>query len=60
MRISAMQQSKNDHITSDSHQLEDDIFFDKISDEAIERAAGSWSSAAFTMGNCTGLGSCPA
>ncbi len=54
-----MHQSKSDHIKNNSQQLEDDIFFDKTADEAIERAAEAWSSAAFTMGNCTGLGSCP-
>lgn len=52
-----MHQSKNE---TESHQAEDDIFFEKIADEAIERAAEMWSSAAFTIGNCTGLGSCPA
>jgi hypothetical protein len=55
-----MHQSKTDQIKNDFHQVEDDIFFDKITDEAIERAAQAWSSAAFTIGNCTGLGSCPA
>jgi hypothetical protein len=54
--MSAMQSRSE----SESRQVEDDIFFDKISDEAIERAAEMWSSAAFTIGNCTGLGSCPA
>jgi hypothetical protein len=38
----------------------DEIFFDKIPDEAIERAAQVWETGAFTLGNCTGLGSCPA
>jgi hypothetical protein len=55
-----MHQSKSDQIKNESGQVEDDIFFEKISDEAIERAAEVWSAGAFTMGNCTGLGSCPA
>lgn len=55
-----MHKVQSDRIQSDAHQIEEDIFFDNISDEAIERAAQVWSSAAFTIGNCTGLGSCPA
>jgi hypothetical protein len=49
-----------DQIHSAAGQVEEDIFLDKISDEALERSAEMWSSAAFTIGNCTGLGSCPA
>jgi hypothetical protein len=52
-----MHQSKSEN---ESHRVEEDAFFDKITDEAIERAAEVWSSGAFTIGNCTGLGSCPA
>ena len=55
-----MSQAQSDQIQSDTGRTEDDIFFDKVSDEAIERAADAWSSGAFTIGNCTGLGSCPA
>ena len=55
-----MHNVQSNQIQSDAGQVEEDIFFDKVSDEAIERAADAWSSAAFTIGNCTGLGSCPA
>jgi hypothetical protein len=55
-----MDQIKSDQITSDSNQVEEDIFFDKIPDEAMERATEAWGAGAFTLGNCTGLGSCPA
>ena len=55
-----MHQSKSDQVKIEFGQVEEDIFFDKITDEAIERAAEAGSSAAFTIGNCTGLGSCPA
>lgn len=60
-RVNAMDQMKSDQITSDFSQVEEDIFFfDKIPDEAIERATEAWGAGAFTLGNCTGLGSCPA
>ena len=49
-----------DQIQSDTVRVDEDIFFEHVPDEAIERAAEMWSSGAFTMGNCTGLGSCPA
>jgi hypothetical protein len=56
-----MSQIQNDQVQSDASQVEDDIFFfDNVPDEAVERAAEMWSSGAFTIGNCTGLGSCPA
>ena len=55
-----MHQSKIDQTKNDFHPVEEGIFFDKITDAAIERAAEVWSSGAFTIGNCTGLGSCPA
>jgi len=55
-----MHKVKSDQIQNDAGQVEEDIFFDKITDAAIERAAEVWSSGAFTIGNCTGLGSCPA
>ena len=55
-----MHKFQSDQIQNDAGQVEEDIFFNKVSDEAIERAAEVWSSAAFTIGNCTGLGSCPA
>ncbi len=55
-----MFQIQSDQLQSDIGQVENDIFFDKVSDEAIERAADVWSTGAFTIGNCTGLGSCPA
>jgi hypothetical protein len=32
----------------------------EISDEALEASASLGVSALFTLGNCTGLGSCPA
>jgi hypothetical protein len=60
MSRSAMSRIQSDQIQSDANQAEDDIFFDKVPDEAIERAAETWSAGAFTIGNCTGLGSCPA
>ncbi len=41
-------------------QFEDQIFFEKLSDDAIERAAEPWRTGAYTVGNCTGLESCPA
>ena len=59
-RVNAMDQMKSDQITSDFNQVEEDIFFDKVADEAIERATEAWGAGAFTLGNCTGLGSCPA
>jgi hypothetical protein len=54
-----MQQSESDQIKSHSDRIEDDVFFDKVPDDAIERAADIWRTGGFTMGNCTGLGSCP-
>jgi hypothetical protein len=58
--MNAMHQGESDQIKSHSDRIEDGVFFDKIADEAIERAAQMWGAGAFTMGNCTGLGSCPA
>jgi hypothetical protein len=55
-----MSQIPSGQIESDAGQIEDDILFDKVPDEAIERAAEAWGAGAFTIGNCTGLGSCPA
>ena len=55
-----MYQSKIDQTKNHSDQPESDIFFDKVPDEAIERAVDAWRTGGFTMGNCTGLGSCPA
>jgi hypothetical protein len=42
-----------------SDGAEEHFFFDHVSDEAIERAAEK-GTGAFTLGNCTGLESCPA
>jgi len=57
-----MHQGQSDRIKINSAQVEDDIFvfFDNIPDAAIERAADVRHAGAFTIGNCTGLGSCPA
>jgi hypothetical protein len=41
-------------------QTDEDILLHKVSDEELERTAEMGSSGAFTLGNCTGLGSCPA
>lgn len=41
-------------------QIEEDVLFNRISDEELERTAEMGSTGAFTLGNCTGLGSCPA
>ena len=41
-------------------QIEEDTLFNRISDEELERTAEMGSTGAFTLGNCTGLGSCPA
>ena len=49
---------ENDPIKAD--QIEEDILLHKVSDDALERSAEMWGTAAFTIGNCTGLGSCPA
>jgi hypothetical protein len=49
-----MNQTRDDTI-----RAEDDVLFDKIEDNALERAAIP-AAAAFTLGNCTGLESCPA
>jgi hypothetical protein len=46
--------------SDDCEQDSEQIFFDRISDEAIERTADMWGNRAFTLGNCTGLESCPA
>lgn len=52
-----MHQAENDKINSD--QVEEDILFNSVSDDALERTAEMWRTAAFTLGNCTGLGTCP-
>jgi hypothetical protein len=40
-------------------QSDNDVLLFEVSDVELERAAGT-GAAAFTLGNCTGLGSCPA
>jgi hypothetical protein len=47
---------KNETQTAD---MDKDVLVFEISDAELERAAGT-GVAAFTLGNCTGLGSCPA
>jgi|GEM_PF-5077282 hypothetical protein len=54
-RINAMSEARYE-----CGQFEDQIFFEKLSDDAIERAAEPWRTGAYTVGNCTGLESCPA
>jgi hypothetical protein len=54
------QRMNSDQIKNNSDRTEDDIFFYKVSDEAIEQAAEVSGPRSFTLGNCTGLGSCPA
>jgi hypothetical protein len=39
--------------------IENDVLLFEISDGELEQAAGT-GAAAYTLGNCTGLGSCPA
>jgi hypothetical protein len=40
-------------------QNEDDLFVNKISDEALEVAAGAAQTANYTLGSCTGGTTCP-
>jgi len=54
-----MYQIKEDQTKNDFDRAED-TFFEAVPDEAIERTAQVWGTGAFTLGNCTGLGSCPA
>lgn len=51
-----MNQASDDTV----HAGEDVLFLDKVEDNALERAAGMWTTAVYTVGNCTGLESCPA
>jgi hypothetical protein len=44
----------------DSYQIEEEVLFNEVSDEALERTVEMCGTRAFTLGNCTGLGSCPA
>jgi hypothetical protein len=55
-----MSQAQIHQAKNNSHQAEDDVLLDKTSDDALERAADAGRTGAFTLGNCTGLGSCPA
>lgn len=48
------------HLESDLIDDEQSLLRYEISDEALEAAAFVDASAAFTLGNCTGLDSCPA
>jgi hypothetical protein len=41
-------------------QIEQDIFIYDVSDEGLEIAAGTEYAGAYTIGDCTGLSSCPA
>ena len=53
-----MYRIENESIEID--QIEQDILLHKVSDDALERSAEVSGAAAYTIGNCTGLGSCPA
>jgi hypothetical protein len=41
-------------------QIEQEILICEVSDEALEIAAGTENAGAYTIGDCTGLSSCPA
>jgi hypothetical protein len=45
--------------TIDVKQSEQEIFFDDVSDEALETAATAGKENAFTLGACSGLSVCP-
>jgi hypothetical protein len=46
--------------TSSIDQIEQEILICEVSDEALEIAAGTENVGAYTIGDCTGLSSCPA
>ena len=58
-RINVMYTIESDPIKTND-QTEQDILLYKVSDDALERTAQMWGTAVYTLGNCTGLGSCPA
>ena len=48
------------NVTTIEHdQADEDVLYEQISDEAVERAAGNIGRAAMTVAMCSGLSSCP-
>ena len=47
-------------ITTIEHdQADEDVLYEQISDETVERAAGNMGRMAMTIAMCSGLSSCP-
>ena len=48
----------NNYLTSGLDQIEENLFFDAVADEALEAAGGNEIAAHYTLGACSGLSVC--
>ncbi len=55
-----MQNETADTLAVNALHADEALLYSEVSDAALERAVGVGTPALFTLGNCTGLDSCPA